>query len=497
MPTGENEEPEDCHRRLKEIKMAYKDLREWLSQVDAMGQLKKIDGADWDLEMGAITELIYHEGHGTHPAILFDNTPGFPEGFRALFGATCSPERMALTLGMSSPVTTGLELVRAYRDFLKTFETIPPEVVSDGPIFENVDRGDAVDVLKFPVPKMHELDGGRYIGTACLIITRDPDEGWVNFGAYRVMVHDEKTVAFYISPGKHGNLQRQKYFDKGKPCPVVVCVGQDPLLFLASGNEVAYGLSEYDYAGGFKGEPIQVVKGEYTGLPIPAHAEIVLEGEAFPEDLREEGPFGEWTGYYASSTRPEPVIRVKNVYYRNDPILCCARPGRPPSDYLFSKCVVKSAMIWDELEKAGIPNVQGVWCHEAGGGRMFNIVSIKQSYPGHSRQAAMVASQCHAGAYLGRYVVVVDEDIDPSNTFDVLWAIASRSEPEQSIEIIRRCWSGPLDPRIPVGEKGFNSRAIIDACRPWEWKDQFYPVVESSPELRAATIEKWRDIIYS
>ena len=218
---------------------------------------------------------------------------------------------------------------------------------------------------------------------------------------------------------------------------------------------------------------------------------------ALPGDMEREGPFGEWTGYYASSARPEPVIQVKNVYYRNNPILCCARPGRPPSDYSFSKCVVKSGMIWDELEKAGIPNVKGVWCHEAGGGRMLNIVSIKQSYPGHARQAGLVTSQCHAGAYLGRYVIVVDEDIDPSNTFDVLWAVASRSEPAESIEIIRRCWSGPLDPRIPVVKKGFNSRAIIDACRPYEWKDEFFPVVESSPELRAATLEKWRNIIFS
>jgi 4-hydroxy-3-polyprenylbenzoate decarboxylase len=476
--------------------MAYKDLREWLSAVEKMNQLKTIEGADWNEEMGAITELIYHEGAAPPPAIMFDEVPGYQKGFRALFGATCSPERMALTLGFPDTIKTGIGLVKTYRQQLKSFQAIAPKVVEDGPVLENIDSGDDVNVLKFPVPKMHELDGGRYIGTGCLIITRDPDEGWVNFGAYRVMVHDEKRVAFYISPGKHGNLQRQKYFDRNEPCPVVVCVGQDPLLFLASGNEVGYGLSEYDYAGGFKGQPIEVVKGRHTGLPFPAHAEIVLEGEAVPGEMQEEGPFGEWTGYYASSARPEPVIQVKNVYHRNDPILCCARPGRPPSDYSFSKCVVKSAMIWDELEKAGVPNVQGVWCHEAGGGRMFNTVSIKQSYAGHARQAAMVASQCHAGAYLGRYVVVVDEDIDPSNTFDVLWAIASRSEPAESIDIIRRCWSGPLDPRIPVGKKGMNSRAIIDACRPYEWKDDFFPVVESSEKLRAATLKKWRDKLF-
>jgi 4-hydroxy-3-polyprenylbenzoate decarboxylase len=475
--------------------MAFKDLRDWLNEVEKMGQLKKVDGANWDLEMGAITELIYQEGKGTPPAVLFDKVPGYPEGFRAIFGMTCSVERMALTLSLP-PVKTGVELVRAYRDKLKDFKPIAPRFLEDGPILENIDRGDDVNVLKFPVPMHHELDGGRYIGTGCMTMTRDPDEGWVNFGAYRVMVHDEKTIGFYISPGKHGNLHRQKYFDKNQPCPAVVCVGQDPLLFLASGNEVPYGLSEYDYAGGFKGEPIDVVKAEYTGFPIPAYAEIVLEGEAVPGDEKLEGPFGEWSGYYASDARIEPVIRVKNVYYRNNPIHTCARPGRPPSDYSFSKCVVKSAMIWDELERAGVPNVKGVWCHEAGGGRMFNIVSIKNSYPGHSRQAGMITSQCHAGAYLGRYVIVVDDDIDPSNTFDVLWAIASRSEPAESIEIIRSCWSGPLDPRIPEERKGLNSRAIIDACRPYQWRKKFPPVAESSPELREETLKKWHDVIF-
>lgn len=476
--------------------MARKDLRDWITEVEKLGQLKKVDGASWDLEMGAITELIYKMGKGTPPAVIFDKVPGYPEGFRAIFGMTCSVERMALTLNLP-PAKTGVELVQSYRNKLKDFKPIPPRYVDDGPVFENIDRGDDVNVLKFPVPMHHELDGGRYIGTGCMTMTRDRDEGWVNFGAYRVMVHDEKTIGFYISPGKHGNLQRQKYFERGEPCPAIVCVGQDPLLFLASGNEVPFGLSEYDYAGGFKGEPIDVVKSELWGMPIPAHAEIVLEGEAVPGDLKMEGPFGEWSGYYASDARMEPVIRVKNVYYRNNPIHTCARPGRPPSDYSFSKCVVKSAMIWDELERAGVPNVRGVWCHEAGGGRMLNIVSIKNSYPGHSRQAGLITSQCHAGAYLGRYVVVVDDDIDPSNTFDVLWAVASRSEPAESIEIIRSCWSGPLDPRIPEGKKGLNSRAIIDACRPYQWKDKFPPVAESSPELNEATMKKWRDVIES
>lgn len=482
----------------KEIKAGktpgYKDLREWLEIVDSLGELKRIDGVDWNLEMGALSELVARESKGPVPAVLFDNIKDYPRGYRALFAQNASFKRMALNLGLPLDLS-GLDLVRAFRDKLAAHKPITHKVVKSGPILENVLTGKDINLLKFPVPFVHELDGGRYIGTGCLVITKDPEEGWVNFGTYRGMVHDETCMGLYISPGKHGRIQIQKYFDQGKRCPVVISVGQDPVLFMVSGNEVDYGVSEFDYAGGLKGAPVEVIEGRATGLPFPAHAEIVIEGFMEPGDVQKEGPFGEWTGYYASSIRPEPVVRVANIYHRNDPILCCARPGRPPSDYSLAKCFVKAALIWDQVERAGIPDVKGVWCHEAGGGRLLNIISIKQRYPGHARQALVAASQVHAGAYLGRYVIVVDDDIDPTNTFDLLWALVTRSDPVESIDILRRCWSGPLDPRIQPGKKGFNSRALIDACRPFEWMKDFPPVAESSPELREKVRAKWKKVI--
>ena len=129
------------------------------------------------------------------------------------------------------------------------------------------------------------------------------------------------------------------------------------------------------------------------------------------------------------------------------------------------RAVTRSAMLRDAIEKAGVPDVHAAWAHEVGNSRMLLAVAIKQRYPGHARQAGFVASQVHAGAYLGRYVIVVDDDIDPTKTFDVLWALATRSDPVDSIDILRRCWSGPLDPRIRPGQKGFNSRAISKTCR--------------------------------
>ena len=474
-----------------EFNKPHVDLRDWIERVSSVGELMRISGVDWNLEMGAVAEMIYHARPENPPAILFENIPGYSADFRVLSGMTNSPLRLALTLGLPRPKHP-LDVVRAYRDRMKQFQLIPNVVVNTGPVLENVDRDAAVDLFKFPVPFLHELDGGRYIGTADLVIMRDPDTGWVNIGTYRAQVHDRNTLGLWMSPGKHGRLIREKYLKQGKNCPVVICCGHDPLLFLSSGNEVGYGIGEFAHAGGHRGEPFDTISSELHGLPMPAQAEIVLEGEILLDDLRSEGPFGEWTGYYASSMREDNVVRVRRVYYRNAPIMTMACPMRPPSDYSLSKCVIKSAMIWDQVEKAGLSGVRGVWCHEAGGGRLFNIISIEQAYAGHAKQAAMLAANVHAGNYLGRFVVVVEQDIDPTNTFDVIWAMSTRCDPVEDIDFIRQAWSGPLDPRK---NGAHNSRAILVACRPYESIKDFPAVAESSPELRGRTLEKWGHLI--
>jgi len=475
-------------------KLTSRDLRGWMAAVDQIGELKHIDGADWDIEIGAVTEMGHHRGEQSH-ALLFDNIKGYPKGYRVLSNTLNTTKRLAVTLGMPTNYTR-LEFVKNIKDRITNVPYMKPEFVTDGPVLENVLTGKDINMWKFPTPKWHELDGGRYIGTGSVDITRDPDEGWVNLGTYRVMVHDEDTLGFYISPGKHGRIMREKYFAKGQPCKVAVSFGQDPLIFLAGGVEVPRGVSEYEWVGGMQGAPVQVIEGEYTGLPFPAASEVVIEGEAMPGEDRDEGPFGEWTGYYASARRPEPTIKVKRLYHRNDPILLGAPPTRPPCEFNYMRCFVRSALLWQQLEAAGIPDIRGVWCHEAGGSRLLNVISIKQRYTGHARQAGMVASYCHVGAYLGRYTIVVDDDIDPTNTNDVLWALSTRSDPEQDIEIIRRSWSGPLDPMIRKSDKKRHaSRAVIDCCRPYEWIDEFPPVAESSAEVRRAMEAKWGKIL--
>ena len=467
------------------------DLREFLDRIERAGELLRIPRADWNLEMGTLAESVNERSNA--PAILFDEIPGYPKGLRTLSGATNSMKRLAITLGFPVPAHP-LDVVRAYRDRMKTHQPIPPRVVSKGPVLENVLSGNDVDVLKFPVPFLHELDGGRYIGTDDLVVMRDPEQNWVNCGTYRVMVHDAKRVGVWMSPGKHGRQIREKYFKQGKPCPVLVSCGHDPMLFLAGGNELRFGLSEYDYAGGHRGMPFDVIASQLHGLPMPAHAEIVLEGEMHPGETAPEGPFGEFTGYYASSPSEQPVVRVRRVYYRNDPILSIASPMRPPSDFSFSKCVMKAGMIWDEVERAGLSGVAGVWVHEFGGARMFNVIAIKQAYPGHARQAGMMAASCQSGSYLGRFVMVVDDDVDPTDLFDVMWAMCTRCDPAQDIEFIRRAWSGPLDPILDKASST-NSRAVIDACRPYERLKDFPPVARASPELVRKVSEKFAGIL--
>ncbi|MFO1361926.1 MAG: UbiD family decarboxylase [Burkholderiales bacterium] len=470
----------------------YQDLREWLAVARDLGLLKELSGASWDLEIGAATDIERRRRLERSSVLLFDRIEGYPEGFRVLTNCDNSLPLIAVSLGVSAELR-GLDFVRLWKDRMKAFAPVAPRDVAEGPLLENVYTGAAIDLLKFPVPRWNELDGGRYIGTDCVVVTRDPDEGWVNLGTYRVVVHDRDRLGLYISPGKDGRIQMEKAHARGEPFPVAITFGQDPLLLYAASFHLPWGTSEYDYAGWARGEAIDVIKGPATGLPIPARAEIAIEGFVHPGELQEEGPFGEFTGYYASERRLAPVVRVHSMMHRDSPILTGTPMGRPPAVVFYD--LISSATLWNAMESAGVPDVRGVYMHHSAPTSMFTAIAIKQRYPGHARQAGAAAIAARGGAYMGRYYVIVDDDIDPSNLEEVIWAIATRSDPESDIDVLRRCWSGPLDPAIHPDRKGFNSRAIIDACRPYEWRSEFPKVVDYAPELRERVIGKWGHIL--
>ena len=473
--------------------MRFNDLRDWIKETEKLGELKRVEHADWDLEIGVIVDL-YQERMGL-PALLFDKIKGYPPGYRILANSLTSIKRIALTLGLSRDADA-IDIVKVWLGYLRNSTLIPPKVVEKGPVLENVQEKGNINLLSFPSPKWHEHDGGRFMGTGCLVMMKDPDSDWVNLGVYRVQVFDEHTLSVMISKGKQGSIIMQKYWERKQPCPVAISFGHDVLLYLVGGMEIPYGVGEYDVCGGIRGGPVEIIKGPKTGLPLPATAEIVIEGEIYPDQFVEsEGPFGEWTGYYAGGSKPQPKITTTAVYHRDDPIMLGAMPRIPPNDDCYYRGFLRSAAVWDELEKAGVPGIQGVWAHEAGGGRFMLTISIKQLYPGHSKQAGLIASQCHSGAYANRITVVVDEDIDPANTNQVIWALCTRTDPREDVEILKRCWSTRLDPMsYPDGARVLNSRMVIDACRPWERLDTFPPVVTPSAELKNKVMKKWTDL---
>ena len=472
--------------------LAYTDLREWIEEARKLGEVREVKGLNWQEEIGMASEVIPHDESA--PAVLFEDVPGTLPGSRVLvnfFGGL----RQRMTLGFPTHLNK-LELSEAFRtNYMVDLKRIEPRYVNDGPIFENIITGDAVDVTLFPTPKWHEDDGGRYIGTGSFNVTRDPDEGWINCGTYRVMIHDEKSVGFYISPGKHGRIHRDKYEARGEPMPVAIVVGCDPMSFLMSSSEIPYGVSEYEVMGGIRGKPVDLVKAPITGLPVPADAEIVIEGFVQPGNVKPEGPFGEWFGYYGSDVRDEPVMDIKAIYHRNNPIILGCAPQRPPDEIARYRALTRSAIVRENIVKAGVPDVTAAWAHEIGTARLLLAVAIKQRYGGHAKQAGHVAAMCHSGAYAGRYVIVVDDDIDVSNLDEVIWAMLTRSDPATSIDIITNAWSTPLDPRIEPERKAkgdfTNSRAIIDCCKPFWWKDKYPKVNQPSPEIRKLARERF------
>ena len=359
--------------------------------------------------------------------------------------------------------------------------------VKEGPILENVECEDEVDLLKFPVCRWNELDAGPYIGTRDAIITQDPESGWINVGTYRVQLFGKNRVGQYISQGHHGRIMREKYWALGKSAPAVMVFGASPIYSDVGSMQLPWGRGELEMIGHLQGEPVAVIRGRVTGLPIPADAEIVVEGEVPPPSVEThaEGPFGEWTGYYAHGGKAEPIFHVKTLYYRNNPILLGRSGGHLPS----------AAQTWVGIEEAGVPDVVGA-AHHAGSNIV--VIALKQRYAGHAKHAALA---CMGGpnAYHGRLTIVVDEDINPWDIQKVIWAVATRCDPATGIDVIRGCWSTPLDPTIHPERKeagdNTNSRAIIDACRPFHWKEKFPPEIEWSPERLQGAFAKWKSLL--
>ncbi len=461
------------------------DLRDWLERVDEIGELIRIkQPVDCTEEMSAIGYLVAKQVPS--PAILFERTKGYESssvGALHLWNILGpSLKRIALTLE-EPPETPTVELIRRVKDKLK--QRIPPREVprSQARFYENSKTGADIDLEQLPIPKHWPLDGGRYAGTADAVITRDPDTGYLNVGTYRMMLQGKNQVGLYLSPGKDARLHITRAWQKGQPIQVAAAWGIDPLFMLVGSQTFAKNVSEYEYAGGVKGQPIPVVRGTTTDLLIPANAEFVIEGVIRPNSVKTEGPFGEFSGYYGRPEAGCPLVDVTAVHYRSKPILTNALMADYPSNEqsgFFS--IIRSARIWDDFDKLGIPGIQGVYCHPAGaGGFGMTVISLEQRYAGHAAQALALAAQVPGGAYYTKWIIAVDDDVDPTDINQVIWAMSSRCNPIEDIDILRNTWSTWLDPtQNPPEERPYGSKALINACK----EHRYLPVFSKRTALR-------------
>jgi 4-hydroxy-3-polyprenylbenzoate decarboxylase len=469
------------------------DLDLWLEKVEARGELKRISAeVDPDLEAATITYLV---GMKKSPALLFENLKDHP-GQRALYNMIgCNLPRFCLMIG-EEPVEHPLDAVRALQRKMgrkMAPREVPPERAISS---QNIVTGDDIDIRRFPAQRMWPLDGGRYLGTADAVITKDPETGRVNVGTYRMMIKGPREIGLYTSPGKDATIDREKWWKLGKPMPVAACFGIDPLLFLVAATSLPKTECEYDYYSGIAGAPIEVFTGDVTGLPLPAGAEIILEGFVHPNETFSEGPFGEFTGYYGRPGDATPYMRVEKVRFRSNPTLTCALMADGPSNEcgLFW-AALRSAGIWGDLEKLGVPGIKGVWSIPEAAGWGMTVVSLQQLYAGHAPQVMALAAQCTAGAYFGKYVIVVDDDVDPTDVNQVLWAMATRSRPAQSIDILRETWSTYLDPsQNPPEIRPWGSKCLINACMEYKHIKNFSRRTKLSQKVYEKVLSRWHDL---
>ena len=241
---------------------------------------------------------------------------------------------------------------------------------------------------------------------------------------------------------------------------------------------------------------MQVVKAPLSGLPVPAESEILVEGEipSPDEETAHEGPFGEWPGYYSHSG-PECVVRIREIHHRDDPIVFGHQPLRPMLSF-GSDLPDSAARAWDHLERAGITDVTGVWGHCHG---LMTVISLKQRYAGHAKQALITANGIAAAGSMFGYFVAVDDDIDPSDLKDVLWAMCTRTNPATSLNLLHDAWTSDLDPRLTPDQKQSGDftmgRVLIDACKPFHWKDSFPEPNVFSPEEKRALEKMWAELV--
>ncbi|MBF9068981.1 UbiD family decarboxylase [Streptacidiphilus fuscans] len=434
----------------------HKDLREYIAALEAIGDLTRVRReVSWDLEAAAITRLGCER---TAPASLFENVAGVEPGFRLLGGPAALSSvpgkplaRVALSLGLS-PDLTPAQLVDHLVE-TRDLPPVPPKLVSrdEAPCKQNVLTGDDATLDRFPVPRVHEQDGGRYANTWGVLVARTPDGGWTNWSIARVMMIDGKHMTGMVTLPQHIALVWQEWVKIGKPMPYALVQGGDPAIPVVGGISIPEGMDDAGYIGALYGEPLEVVTCELSDLKVPASAEIVIEGHLSVERTAVEGPFGEFAGYIPLETALQPVYTVECITHRDDPIWPIVPEGRPVDEYHTVTGTGIAAEVLHDLRAAGLP-ITTAWSPLRAATHWL-VVTVPENWrellPGVDSQefthriGKVVNEEARTGRLNSR-IFVFDDDIDPADDADLLWALATRIHPTQRAET----WNGFVFPLL-------------------------------------------------
>ncbi|MCP5141401.1 MAG: 4-hydroxy-3-polyprenylbenzoate decarboxylase [Gammaproteobacteria bacterium] len=485
--------------------MKYKDLRDFIEQLEARGELKRIRAeVDPNLEMTEIADRTLRAGG---PALLFENPKGSDVPVLAnLFG---TPERVALGMGEES--VEALREVGKTLAFLKepeppkgmkdAWEKLPifaqvrnmaPKVVRSAPCQQEVIDGDAVDLSRYPIQTCWPGDAGPLI-TWGLVVTRGPHKERQNLGIYRQQVIGKNRVIMRWLAHRGGALDFREFqkANPGEPFPIAVVLGCDPATILGAVTPVPDTLSEYAFAGLLRGGKTEVVKCQLSDLQVPASAEIVLEGHIYPDDMAEEGPFGDHTGYY-NEVDSFPVFTVERITQRRQPIYHSTYTGRPPDEPAVLGVALNEVFV--PILQKQFPEIVDFYLPPEGCSYRVAVVSMKKQYPGHAKRVMLGVWSFLRQFMYTKFVIVTDDDVNVRDWRDVIWAMTTRMDPGRDTTIIENTPIDYLDFASPVS--GLGSKIGFDATNKMhgettrEWG---VPIVMSDA-VKARVDELWDEL---
>ncbi len=434
-----------------------KDLRTFINQVlktQPEGIRRVTRKVSPQFEISAILRKLQRQGE--NPLVIFERV----EGSDTPVVTNVISENKRVSLALEVPEEEAL------RTFIQREENrISPKTVKDGPVKERVFTGNQVDLYQLPILTQCEKDGGAFV-TAGVTIARNPDTGAFNSGTYRQMVHEKNILGIAIGGHAHlGNCLR-KMESQGKGLPVVTYIGHHPLYMLGSQSRVPFGEDEMAVIGGLIEEPVELIACETVDLMVPAHAEIAIEGFIRPNERRWEGPFGEYTQYYGYA-RNSPVFEVTAITHREKPYYQDIFSVGP--EHHLSTRLGREAVLYQKV-RASCPSVLEVSMPLSGMCRLAAYVQIDKQYDGEAKMAALAAL---ASDVFVKFAVIVDKDVNVRNEEEVLWAVATRTQPDQDTFFVPHCIGSRLDPSgysvwSRQQRNGMNTKWAIDATKPVE-----------------------------